>query len=105
MQEDEIMEIALHPALLEPLPKRKRALHLTQKVWQCQHCNYSSILASSVSNHLKTHGRNLEHKCTLCDFSSSQKYRVVSHLKNQHSLPFHPSSQVFRIFILNFICI
>jgi len=92
--EGEVVEIAV----LEPSPKRKRPLLVTQKVYQCHHCEFSSISASSVSNHLKTHGRDLEHKCSLCNFSSSQKQKLVNHLENQHFLPIRPSSQVFIIY-------
>ena len=52
-----------------------------KKSHQCSQCNYSSLYASKLKNHINKHQGDKANKCNQCNFASSWAAALRSHLK------------------------
>ena len=52
-----------------------------EKSNKCNQCQYASSVKSSLKSHLKMHSGEKSYKCNQCDFTSSQASNLCSHLK------------------------
>ena len=48
---------------------------------KCNQCNYTSSRKNNLKSHLKKHTGEKSHKCNQCDYASSQAGDLRTHLK------------------------
>jgi len=54
-----------------------------EKYFACNHCTWRGEYNWSLQRHLATHIKPF--RCSICDFSTSRKYRLVVHVRKRHT--------------------
>ena len=60
--------------------KKHIFIHSGEKPHKCTQCDYASSQAPTLSDHIKTHSLQRPFQCKFCDFSSIQKKSLTEHL-------------------------
>ena len=61
--------------------KRHEKIHSGEKPYKCNQCDYATSWACSLKAHMKIHSGEKPNKCNQCDFASSQAGHLRRHLK------------------------
>ena len=73
------------PTRLPPLcPIPARPCHDGKPVYNCEHCNYSSVSKQNLGRHVRIHTGERPYKCAECGFTAARKWTLVTHLRNHH---------------------
>ena len=61
-----------------------RPCHDGKPVYNCEHCNYSSVSKQNLGRHVRIHTGERPYKCAECGFTAARKWTLVTHLRNHH---------------------
>ena len=56
-------------------------MHSGEKLNKCNQCDYATLHAYNLREHLKTHSGEKPNQCNVCDYASSRASNLRRHLK------------------------
>ena len=88
--------------VVPPIQSPPRSDFIGTVSMKCHLCDYFANKHCNLIYHMSTHGRNLEFKCKLCNFSSAKKFALTNHTKNQHHLQLFANYDKNEVIIFSF---
>ncbi|XP_077109352.1 uncharacterized protein LOC143765974 isoform X2 [Ranitomeya variabilis] len=63
------------------LLRHTRSVHDLEKPFQCCYCDYSSVEATRMKIHIRSHTGERPFTCTLCSFASTDAFKLKRHIR------------------------
>jgi KRAB domain-containing zinc finger protein len=64
-----------------------KSVHLKEKEYSCEHCDFKSSKKWNLKAHVKTvHDKLKDFNCSFCDYKSSRKDALLKHGADVHKI-------------------